>query len=115
MIHQLKTKAEYFEAIAKGLKPFEVRNNDRNFYVGDFLALNELATAEQFGETGRCMLVEVTYILKDPAFCKDGQVIMGIRPCYIARQHDRDIFTDRNYYSVPVYDGNKEKEEAPHE
>ncbi len=103
MIHQLKTKHEYFEAIAQGRKPFEVRYNDRNYHVGDFLALNELSKDEQLNETGRCMMVEVTYILGGDNFCKEGWVIMGIRPCWIKTLSDRDFYSDRSYYTVPIY------------
>lgn len=109
MIHQLKIKPEYFQAIAEGRKNFEVRNNDRQFQAGDFLALNELATVEQFGETGRCLLVEVTYILNNQDYCKDGQVIIGIRPCAITRIGAR---TPENECcprgGVPVYDARTE-------
>ena len=41
MIHELKTLPEYFEAVRKGDKTFELREDDRNFKVGDYLALNE--------------------------------------------------------------------------
>lgn len=42
MIHQLKCEAKYFEELCSGAKTFEVRKNDRDFHVGDYLALNEL-------------------------------------------------------------------------
>lgn len=42
MIHQLKCEAKYFEELCFGTKTFEVRKNDRDFHVGDYLALNEL-------------------------------------------------------------------------
>ena len=41
MRHQLKTWPEYFKAVAAGTKTFEVRENDRNFKVGDVLELRE--------------------------------------------------------------------------
>ena len=41
MIHELKTLPIYFEEVIEGRKSFEVRKNDRNFKVGDMLALNE--------------------------------------------------------------------------
>ena len=83
MIHQLKIESKYFEDIASGKKTFEVRNNDRNFIVGDFLALNELNKTGEHKETGRCCLVFVTYILDDPAYCKEGYVVLGLEPCSI--------------------------------
>lgn len=42
MIHQLKIDSQYFSKIIKGEKTFEVRKNDRDFHVGDYLGLNEI-------------------------------------------------------------------------
>lgn len=89
MIHQLKCESKYFEDVASGKKTFEVRNNDRDFCVGDFLALNELTphSCNKKGEhrgTGRCCLVYVNYILDDPNLCKEGYVVLGIEPCTIS-------------------------------
>ena len=36
-LHNLKIKAEYATAKLKGVKPFEIRLNDRNFKVGDII------------------------------------------------------------------------------
>ncbi|MBQ0097361.1 MAG: DUF3850 domain-containing protein [Oscillospiraceae bacterium] len=77
MIHELKIKKKYFYDIIKGIKKFEVRKNDRNFKVGDYLALNEFE--EDY--TGRSCLVKVIYLLDNPEYCKEGFVVMGIRNC----------------------------------
>lgn len=37
--HILKTDHEPFDAVARGVKTHEIRNNDRNFEVGDFIEL----------------------------------------------------------------------------
>lgn len=79
MIHALKTLPEYFEAVRQNEKTFELRKNDRDFKVGDYLALNEW-DGEKY--TGRSQLVKVRYIL-DPnevMTCAGGYVIMGIAP-----------------------------------
>lgn len=86
MIHQLKCEAKYFEEICSGQKTFEVRKNDRNFHVGDYLALNELISQPCDGEdekkeTGRSTLVHVHYLIDDPRYVKEGYVIMGIEAC----------------------------------
>ena len=41
MIHRLKIKPEYFQAVINGTKPFEIRYNDRNFQTGDKIILEE--------------------------------------------------------------------------
>lgn len=79
MVHQLKCAANYFDDVVTGRKTFEVRNNDRDFHIGDYLALNELATNGV--ETGRSALFHVYYILDDPAYCLPGYVILGIEAC----------------------------------
>jgi len=74
--HELKTWPEYFQAVKLGQKPFEVRQNDRNYQVGDLLRLQEWS--HPVGYTGDELTVQVTYVLDDPAFVKEGHVVMGI-------------------------------------
>jgi ASC-1-like (ASCH) protein len=78
MTHELKCWPEYFGAVWCGKKNFEVRKNDRGYRVGDELILREWnPNIESY--TGRMLRMEVTYILDDPAFVKEGYVIMGIQ------------------------------------
>lgn len=108
MIHQLKCESRYFEDTASGIKPFEVRLNDRDFKVGDFLALNEIkeqqCSTEKPTETGRCCLVEAVYVLTDERFVKPGYAIIGHRPCGIARQQESVMHDYNRAYEVPIYD-----------
>ena len=77
MIHALKIDPEYYEAIQNGKKRFEIRRNDRNFRVGDYLALNELDdTRTKY--TGRSLIVKVTYMLSNENYLQPGFVAMGI-------------------------------------
>lgn len=110
MIHQLKTESKYFEDIISGKKSFEVRFNDRNFKVGDFLALNEVDESGPPAKTDRSCLVEVVYVLTDSRYAKAGYAVLGIRPCAIGISSDRMMIhggRDR-LYEVPVY-GRKEQ------
>ena len=37
MRHELKINPQYYEDVKIGLKPFEIRKNDREFKLGDIL------------------------------------------------------------------------------
>jgi ParB family transcriptional regulator, chromosome partitioning protein len=58
--HHLKTETEYFQAIERGEKRFELRKNDRDFKRLDILHLEETVNGVH---TGRSMEFEVKYIL----------------------------------------------------
>ena len=76
MVHSLKTWSDYFQAIRQGRKTFEIRQNDRNFAVGDWLHLKEYNHREQ-RFTGDAVLVMVSYITDWEQ--KPGYVVMGFR------------------------------------
>jgi len=50
MIHHLKTLPEYFQPVIEGRKPFEIRENDRNFKCGDLVILEEFIKTEHIPE-----------------------------------------------------------------
>lgn len=77
MKHDLKIAPQYFDAVADGSKPFEVRFNDRNYKVGDTLLLREYVE-EQGHYTGRTLDRLVTYVLDNKNFCKEDLVILGL-------------------------------------
>lgn len=77
--HYLKTLPEYFNAVKAGDKTFEVRFNDRNFQVGDTLHLEEYVNGKY---TGQQLTRMITYILNTPDFCKEGFVVIGMKPYY---------------------------------
>lgn len=79
MIHALKIDPIYFDEVRNGNKRFELRNNDRDFHVGDYLALNEWDGMY----TGRSELVKVTYMLNpnDIMTCQGNFVVMSIERC----------------------------------
>jgi hypothetical protein len=94
MNHNLKVHPEYFDALADGSKPFEVRKDDRQppFAVGDTLTLREWdpeyyaaahePTHKQANEaayTGRALPPRrVTYVLRGYAGIAPGYVVMGL-------------------------------------
>lgn len=85
MVHCLKIVVDYYESCANGIKTFELRKNDRDYQVGDFLWLSEW---DGYACTGRSCFFVVTYILRE---CSkygllDGYVILGIkRECPICK------------------------------
>ena len=77
-VHELKTSPCYFQDVCDGIKPFEVRVNDRDFQIGDTLLLKEYdATTCHYSGRETCKMV--VYLLDDPAFVKEKFVIMGIK------------------------------------
>lgn len=79
--HQLKTWPEYFEAVSRGEKPFEVRKFDRPFAVGDVLELQEFVPGVDGGFTGREFDARVTYLLSGGQFgVEPGYCVLGLAP-----------------------------------
>lgn len=78
MTHELKTWPEHFKAVRAGDKPFEVRKNDRDFKIGDYLVLSEFdPVTEQF--SGQKEIRKISYILKGPGFgIEEGYVVLGL-------------------------------------
>ena len=83
MFHDLKCWPEYFQAVKSGIKPFELRKDDRGYAVGDVLHLREfdpdtaLYTGDEIDKT-------VIYVLPTKLFGALGEgakyVIMGLAP-----------------------------------
>jgi hypothetical protein len=78
MNHDLKLIQPHYNAVDDGSKPFEVRKNDRPYAVGDTLTLHEYDPAAQ-EYVGPKIVREVTYKLDDPAYVKEGYVILGVK------------------------------------
>lgn len=81
--HTLKTWPAFYQAIVDGTKPFEVREDDRAYAVGDKLILSEFEPSGSLGIgifTGREAHCLVTYILPGGRFgIAPNTVVMGIK------------------------------------
>lgn len=85
MIHNLKCESQYFRAVKRGDKTFEIRKDDRNFQVGDIINLQEWDThPDEAGGgnyfTGAEFKVRITCKVSDERFCKLGFCVLGIEP-----------------------------------
>ncbi|MBM5675587.1 DUF3850 domain-containing protein [Listeria seeligeri] len=74
-VHKLKILPEFFREKIALKKSFEIRNNDRNFEVGDTLVLLEF---EDGNYTGREYWEDIIYITD--YLQKDGVVVLGTQP-----------------------------------
>jgi hypothetical protein len=104
--HELKTWTEFFEPVFRGDKTFEIRQNDRNFYVGDELWLREYNVGS--GYTGRECWRLVTFILSadsmsfDSHVLKSGYVILGIKESRAQRTEGRPPEIDERLQAIRI-------------
>jgi hypothetical protein len=75
-IHDLKILPEYYTAVDKGVKTYELRFDDRNYTVGDMLILREWENGQY---TGRRLTAIITHILKDFKGLTDGWAVLSIK------------------------------------
>lgn len=105
MIHQLKLQKSFFEEKIAGLKPWELRLNDRGFKVGDYLGENEVIDKDgEWVETGRFVvekIMNITYPEDCPGI-QVGWVILTTEPCKLICRGK--IWADSEYV-YPVYGG----------
>lgn len=79
--HQLKILPEYFQAVIEGRKKAELRTNDRDFKVGDYLLLAEWNSgADEY--SGRKIVVEISDITPCYGFAAPELVMLSFfDPC----------------------------------
>lgn len=75
-VHDIKCAAMYFEDAKNGIKPFELRKNDRDYKVGDTLHQMEYTEGAY---TGRDIYQEVIFILEDYTGLTEGYCILGVK------------------------------------
>ncbi len=76
--HELKTWPDYFRAVQRAEKRFEVRKDDRDFKVGDEVILREYRP-DTNEYTGRKLGFEVGFVLRDFPGVAEGFVVMQLR------------------------------------
>ena len=79
MTHELKILPKYFEDVMTGKKNFEIRKNDQDFKVGDYLLLKEW---ERGKYTGRQIKKRVQYI-----YFGDGTYGLSDEYCILALEN----------------------------
>jgi len=79
MVHELKTLPVYFEAVLRGEKSFEIRDNsDRGFQKGDTVILREYDPVRPtLPSLRRQITVEITYVTNFKQ--KDDYVVFGFK------------------------------------
>lgn len=87
--HNIRLASMYFDDVASGKKPFELRKNDRGYREGDTLELMEFDNGRY---TGRMIRAVVTYLLEDYTGLTDGYCIMGIKVTGRETQKDASEF-----------------------
>jgi hypothetical protein len=110
--HRLKCHAESFDAVVAGLKPFEIRPDDRDYRVGDRLCLYRADEDGRATVPATEIVKTVQYILRGGKFgLLHGYVIMGfpreisvdelpddiIREAYVERFGDHERGIERVY------------------
>lgn len=78
-VHELKIVPEYFRAVKEGKKKFEIRKNDLNFKVGEYIDLREYSGDK--GYTGNRLCLKIVYMIESdwfPQGLKDGYCVLGI-------------------------------------
>ncbi|MGB8452760.1 MAG: DUF3850 domain-containing protein [Anaerocolumna sp.] len=75
-VHDIKLAGMYFGDVLSGIKPFELRKNDRDYKIGDTLHQMEYMDGNY---TGRGLYQEITYVLEDYTGLTEGYCILGTK------------------------------------
>lgn len=75
--HDKKLVNPYFNDVWNGLKTFELRKNDCDYQVEDYMVLHEF-NPENNSYSGRFILTKITYKLQGYTGLQEGYCILGI-------------------------------------
>lgn len=76
--HDLKCHPPYFDNVYRGVKPFDVRYNDRKFMPGDGIRMREF-TPSNNQYTGRTVCVFIVAVYPFLIGVRDGYVVLALR------------------------------------
>lgn len=94
MLHSKKIKEEYFKKVVEGHKPYEIRINDCDYRIGDYLALNEINEKGLY--TGRFTITKITEIFEATDYLQENYVILTLEP--------KNIITGSLYQCITNWD-----------
>ena len=78
-IHVLKCWPKYFEELFSGKKTFDIRRNDRDYKVGEFLDIKEWCpTTEKF--SGRSVFFKISHTTAEPKWVQKGYIGLSLKP-----------------------------------
>ena len=81
MVHEVKIKIEYADRIVEKKKHFEVRFNDRDYQVGDFLKFRVLEDGTYINRYHELESKEYEIIyIHSGLGMKEGYIVLGINP-----------------------------------
>lgn len=80
-VHELKIQATMFNDVALGKKTAELRLDDRNFRVGDFLVLKKLPAGAAWHENDLPteVVCRISHIVKGGYGLKSGYVMLSLK------------------------------------
>lgn len=79
VIHNLKIKEDFAEAVFRGEKTFEVRENDRGYQKGDLIVFGAVdRDGEKLEHEINYLTYEITYVLSGWGI-QNGMVVLSIR------------------------------------
>ncbi len=86
-VHFLKCKPEYFNDLTSGSKPFDLRPDDRDYRVGDYLAVRPFEPRKPDAHFERVTYLKVTYVMR-----RDDSVgKQALRPGWCVLGVDKDV------------------------
>lgn len=76
--HLLKSVSPYYEDVRDGRKKFELRYNDRNFKVGDFVTHAHWDAAKNEFTGNPNVVTEIVYLIDSGQWLSPGYCCFGI-------------------------------------